>query len=260
MEVGGLQVVIVEHLTEECLVVHVAEGIFHTCKVGHLQIVPAVTELIGASATTLTEARIAHLAVIGEHQTACLAHSITHGGVLNAADALIALAMVVGANVEERVLLPVIPAHQAGGCLLDGRCLGYSVGLAAAAHLCEKPTAAHYGRCLEVLQGACEFHFAADDTGEIVLHRHIVDGKQSILIHYQTQVAAESLCLAALPVEGLADGHICQTEGGLRTLGYKGKRSVERTMPTNASVHTLHSLLASYLQSLGHEGAIETEA
>ena len=226
----------------------------------HLQIVPAVTELIGASATTLTEARIAHLVVIGEHQTACLAHSITHGGVLDAADALIALAMVIGTNVEERVLLPVIPAHQAGGCLLDGRCLGYSVCLAAAAHLCEKPTAAHYGRCLEVLQGACGFHFAADDTGEIVLHQRVVDGEQSILIHYQTQVAAEGLRLTALPVEGLADGHICQTEGGLRTLGYKGKRSVERTIPTHTSVHALHGLLAGHLPSLGHEGAIETEA
>lgn len=168
--------------------------------------------------------------------------------------------MVIGTNVEERVFLPVVPAHQAGGCLLDGRCLGYSVGLAAAAHLCKEPTAAHYGRCLEVLQGACGFHFAADDTGEIVLHQHVVDGEQSILIHYQTQVAAEGLCLTALPMEGFADGDIGQTEGGLRTLGYKGKRSVERTMPTNASIYTLHSLLASYLQPLGHEGAIETEA
>ena len=185
VEVSGLQVVTVEHLSQELLVRHIAEGIVHTGEVGDGYIVPAVLELIGASSATLTKAGVAHLSVMGEHESPRLQHSLMYSLILYASYTLIALTMVIGTYIKECMLMPVIPSQQSALILLEiGQSQGRGLFLPAT-HLGEEPTAADDGRGLEILHRASGLHLAAYHTGEIILHGYHIDSLKLVLIHQQ---------------------------------------------------------------------------
>ena len=141
VEVGRLLVVVVEHLGEHLLVVGVAEGrrrsadpafgvgfyaqvagqvfrrrVGNALQIGHVTVFPAGAELLGDAPAALAEAGIADLTVVGEHLATRLTDGLLHMGRGLTRDALIALAVVVGADVEERVVLAVVPSYDGVRC------------------------------------------------------------------------------------------------------------------------------------------------
>ena len=59
VEVGGLLVVVVQHLTDDVLVAGVAPWALYRLKVGLRNVFPAELEFLGAATTAFREARVA---------------------------------------------------------------------------------------------------------------------------------------------------------------------------------------------------------
>jgi hypothetical protein len=70
------------------------------------------TEFFGRAAAALGETRVANLAIGGEDLSARLAYGLSHVAAGLLGDALVALAMVVGAYVEDGVVLAVVPSDK----------------------------------------------------------------------------------------------------------------------------------------------------
>ncbi len=152
VEVGSLAVIAVEHLREHSPVGGVAEGfrlaeypadgVFFHCKVGEVSrvyavapgleigarsVIPACLEDFEDSAAAFREAGVAELAVEGEDHAAGVGHgSGGHRG-RDTADALIALAVVVGADVEIEMVFAV-PVSDERGAGIQGSDIGTAVG------------------------------------------------------------------------------------------------------------------------------------
>ena len=176
VEVGSLLVVIVEHLREYLSVVGVAQrfgcgtypffgvsldgevgqigrGILFALDISHipysheirlLDILPAVLEFLGSAATAFGEAGVAYLVVVQEYLSACGVNGLRHLWTCSLCYALVALAMVVGANVEDGMVFAVVPlyefvvlAYEREESVLSGTCLLF----ASLFHLCEQPAA-----------------------------------------------------------------------------------------------------------------------
>ena len=135
VEVGGFLVVVVEHLREDLLVGGVAEGVrggaypavgfgflrqvgeVGMCfavpllgKIGVFHIFPAILELLEGTAAAFGEAGVAYLSTGHQYLAAGSGNGLLHyfGG--GTRDALVALAMVVGTDVEVSVVFTVVPA------------------------------------------------------------------------------------------------------------------------------------------------------
>ena len=176
VEVGRLLVVVVEHLGEYLSVVGVAQrfgrstyplfgisldgevgqigsGILFTLDVSHipysheirlLDILPAVLEFLGSAATAFGEACVANLVVVKEYLSACGVNCLRHLRACSLCYALVALAMVVSTNVEDGMVLAIVPlyefvvlAYEREESVLSGTCLLF----ASLLNLCEQPAA-----------------------------------------------------------------------------------------------------------------------
>ncbi len=86
-----------------------------TLQVGVGDRFPDILEGLHDAAAAFRETGITDAITVGDHPAACLIDRCTHqrGGLPR--DALIALAVVVGAYVEQGMILPVIPADDLGG-------------------------------------------------------------------------------------------------------------------------------------------------
>ena len=134
VEIGGLRVIVVEHLGKHTLVGGVAKsgrtaqnplagGLLHTqvgkgCRqtvghgteVGFRHVLPAILKFLGHTTAALAEACVAYLATMAKHLSAGGLHRLRHALLRGTGDALVALAVVVGAHVEDGVVLAVVPS------------------------------------------------------------------------------------------------------------------------------------------------------
>ena len=211
VEVLGRQVVIVQHTCQQILVIGVAEGVLHTLQVRLVDVLPGVLELLGTSSAALREACVAYLSLVHQHLTACCPHRLARIGIGLARDAAVALAMVVGTDIEDAVVLAVVPAYDFLVRLGEGeeartlvlQCL-------ALMYLSQQPAAADDRRRLHELHGAVGIHLAGYYACQVLLHGQYVDGHYLVLVHHQTQRAWEGECLAPFPVKAQPYGDIVQ--------------------------------------------------
>ena len=110
VEVGRLLVEVVEHLREDMLVAGVAVRIVETHKIRLGCVFPAILEFLRFPATAFREAGVADLIIIGEDLSTGGADGLHHMGVAGLGDTLITLTMVIGTDIEDGVILPVVPA------------------------------------------------------------------------------------------------------------------------------------------------------
>ena len=109
---------------------------FDGCKVPYsheirlLDILPAVLEFLGSTTAAFGESCVANLVIVQEYLSACGVNRLCHLWACSLCYALIALAMVVGANVEYGMVLAVVPfyqfvvlAYEREEAVLSGTCL-----------------------------------------------------------------------------------------------------------------------------------------
>ena len=175
--------------------------------------------------------------------------------------ALIPLAVVVGTNVEDGMVLTVIPAHE-HVILLDKGEEAAAVGchLAPLAHLRQEPRPRYDGMRLEQFEARRGTHLAADYTLEVFLHRQFVDGAYMVGFHHEAQCAEERLRLLAFPVEVDTDSHVVQREGGICRLRMEGQFAVLVAVPEHTAFTELHHLFACHRLALGLIGLVQGEA
>ena len=198
IEVGRLLVVVVEHFREYLLVVGVAErlrrranpafgvllygqvGQFCGCgvaasaracishvayrrKIRFLHVLPAILELLRRTAAALAEARVAYLVVVHQYLSACGVYSLRHMLARSLCDALIALAVVVGAYVEDGVVFAVVPLYQLVVLAYEreeAAASGARLLLVALFNLRKQPAARDDGVRLEQFEARCGAHLA----------------------------------------------------------------------------------------------------
>ena len=194
IEVARLEVVVIEDLAKYLLITCIAVGVFDGPQVRHLDILPAVLIFVGLSATTLAETCVANLTVVHQDLSSRGVHSFFNLRVAGASDALIALAMVVGTDVEDGVVLAVVPA--------DALTLAFDKGeerrrlacpFLATLHLGIEPTAGDDGSCLQKLERTTALHLAADDARQVILDGQDVDCHNLVLVNHKLEDAAEGL-------------------------------------------------------------------
>ena len=193
VEVGRLLVVVVEHLRQHVAVVGVAIGTRDGRQVGFRGVLPAILELLRLTAAALREAGVAQLSLIGEHLSACSLHGLGHSRDVGVGDALIALAMVVGTDVEDGVVLAVVPTDAFALAFDEGeerrRLLGMFL---PAKHLRIEPAAADDCRSLQELQRATALHLAADDACQVVFDGQDVDGNNHKREWFEPMLGADT--------------------------------------------------------------------
>ena len=123
--------------------------------------------------------------------------------------------MVVGTDIEARVVLAVVPADEAVVRPYGRR----GVVEVMLLHLDQQPAAGDDGMRLEELRRGGRFHFRGDDAHQVVLHRQAVDGEEASVSDQEMQLAAERLCLPTLPVKAHTDGDIPERERGVGVTG-----------------------------------------
>ena len=194
---------------------------------------------------------------MGEHLAARFGHGLLHCRPCGAGDALVALAMVVGANVEERVVVAVVPTYELAAVAHETEEAARITRVATAPlHLAQQPAARDDGVRLEQFERGVGIHFRTDDAFKILLSGQFVDDHNLLLVGQQAQASAESLVLVALPVEAHADGNVLQREGGIGAFGGKGKFAVDAAVPADGAGIHLHALCAAHLATLGRVGAV----
>ena len=260
VEVGRLLVVVVEHAREDLLVAGVAVGVVEGDEVGLRRVFPAVLELLGLTATALMEAGVADLVSVGEHLSARRGNGLRHLRTAGHRDALVTLAVVVGADIVDGVVFAVVPADDLI-FLLDEREETVAAVLMTAAllHLCQEPGTGDDGVGLEELGGGRGRHLTGDDTREVALHGEFVDGHDLIGLDDDGQRSLERLPALALPVEVHADGDVVEREVGIVGLGTGGEVTVLRASPEDATLGELHRLGTADHLALGHILALEFE-
>ena len=194
VEVARLKVVVVEDLTKYLGVVSIAEGVLDGAQVGHFDVLPTVLILVCLTTATLAEACVANLSFVHQDLPSRGIDGFRHLRIAGAGDALIALAVVVGADVEDGVVLTVVPADALALTLDEGEEGCRSVGFfLPSLHLGMEPTAADDGSGFEELQRTTALHLAADDARQVVLDGQDVDGHNLVLIDHELEDAAEGL-------------------------------------------------------------------
>ena len=260
IEVRRFQVIVVQNVLQRMRVLYMAIRVFHAFQIGMVHIVPAIFKLIGTSAATLAEARVTDGSIAAEDFSTCGPHGLFCPAAQGTRDALITLAMVIGTHIEQLVFLPVIPADGLGiGSLEREEGMVLLFLQAAVFQLGKQPAATDDGRCLQVLQATGRLHLAADNTGQIVLHRQAVDDENLVFVHHQVEHPTESLRLAPLPVELHSYGNIRQREGGLLVFGPERQFPVQTSLPQDASVLAFHRLHALHRHAFGHIDSVGTE-
>ena len=134
VEIGGLLIIVVEHLREHLPVLGVAEGIgrlpdptlkeslvafllgsqtddiTHGAEIGFGRVFPTILVLLADAATALAETGIADFAGMADDETTGGADGSICILAQLAGDALVALAMVIGTDIEDGMVFTVIPA------------------------------------------------------------------------------------------------------------------------------------------------------
>ena len=134
------------------LVGSITIGILNTDEVRLGRVLPAILEFLSDASATLVETGIADVTVVSENLSACQADGFLHMLVARMADALIALAMVIGTHIEDRMVFAVVSTDELV-ILLDKReeTVIAILVLAALLHLGQQPRAADDGMSLEKL-------------------------------------------------------------------------------------------------------------
>ena len=104
-------VIVVEYLREYLGVVGVAERVVYDAEVGMRRVVPTALIELGDASAALAEAGIAHLALIAEYDASRGAYGLIHLWGHLTAHTLVALAMVIGADIEMGVSFAVVPTN-----------------------------------------------------------------------------------------------------------------------------------------------------
>ena len=194
IEVVRLEVVVVEDLAKYLLITCIAVGVFDGPQVRHLDVLPAVLILVGLSATTLAEARVANLPVVHQDLSSCGIHGFRNLRIACPRDALIALAVVVGTDVEDGVVLAVVPTDAFAFALDEREERRWLPGsFLTTLHLGIEPTAADDGSSLQELERTTALHLAADDARQVILDGQDVDCHNLVLVNHKLEDAAEGL-------------------------------------------------------------------
>lgn len=250
VEVGGrLAVIVVEDLGEDGGVVRVAEclgggchpaaclvlagevgqecrrrTVAHGLQVVRVAVVPAGGKVFACASATLREARVADVSpAVGEYLPAGLRYGLGSGRIHGAGDALITLAMVVGADVEEVVVFPVVPPDVFVVRQAEVRMGGLRLWPAPPPDLRQQPAAGDDGMGFEKFRGGSGAHFGGYDAGEVALDVDVVDGCHPVRIGDDGERAGEGLVFLSLPVERVSDGDLLQGEGGCLVSGCEGE-------------------------------------
>ena len=112
VEIGRLLIEVVEHLRENLFIRRVTPGVVDADEVGLGRVFPAILELLSLATTALVETGVADLVAIGQYLSAGFEDSLFDMGTGGLGDALITLAVVVGTDIEDGVILTIVPADE----------------------------------------------------------------------------------------------------------------------------------------------------
>ena len=131
--------------------------------------------------------------------------------------------MVVGADIEDGMILAVVPADEFI-VLLDEReeARASVIKLLAFLHLSQEPRTGDDRMGFQELLRGRGRHLAGDDTREVTLYGKFVDGNNLIGLNHQSERAREHLVFLTLPVKIHTDGDIMKREGSIVALRDEG--------------------------------------
>ena len=286
-EIDGLLVVLIENLTDDGLIVRIADGgrggtdpflclvldaeigeigiglaIGYGAEVGVRLVFPAVLKLFGDAATALGEAGIADVIVVHEDLSVGGLDGFLYFGLGGAGDALIALAMVVGTDIEELVVFAVVPADNLGigGDHLAGCGELFLVEVLAFLDLGEEPATRDDGVRLEELDGRVGVHLGGDDADEVFLDGEDIDGGDLVVVDDEFEDAAEALGFLAFPMEMDADGDVFEREAGFIVNGGEDEFGVRVAVPLDVLLVEGDLLGAVDGLSLTEVGGVQRDA
>ena len=114
----------------------------HSREIFHILVLPAVFILLAHSSATLTEACVTYLVAGHQNLSTCLFHGLCHMYARRFGYALIALAVVVGADIEYGMVASVVPAYEFVVLLYEREeVVAAPLLLVPALYLCEQPAA-----------------------------------------------------------------------------------------------------------------------
>mgnify|MGYP003297791546 CR=1 FL=1 len=258
VEMARFQIVVIEDTVQYSPVCHLAERIFYRAQIGNFPVLPTESIFIGLSAAAFAETGVADLSLVGEYLSAGLFHGFNGCMAENTCEPLVSLAVVIGTHVEQRMALVVVPADDG---VFGGRCCRwFRPGRWLMCHLGIEPAAADDGARFQEFQTACGLHLAADDAGQVIFHRQVVDGIQYALVKDYMQCPAERLRFLPFPVKPDADGNMVQGESTLGRLGGEEQFIVELPLPENLAVLASNLLLAISLPVRHLVCSLQTES
>ena len=128
-------------------------------------------------------------------------------------NSLVALAMVVGTDVEDVMVFAVVPAHQL--FVVPVAALPFLLFSSLAEvlfDLCEQPAAGDDGMCLQQLFRSLCVHFRGNDAGQVFFYIYLVDDHNPVFTGHQVERSFEALIFLSLPVEVATYGDSLQFE------------------------------------------------
>ena len=178
---------------------------------------PAILEFLGHASAAFREAGVADRIVIHQYLSTCLFDHLPDYRVRCPGNTLVTLAMVVGTDIEQIMVLPVVPADQ-GLVVAVTTFIGRnrSVQVEILLDLCQEPASRDHGMGFQQLFGSVGAHLRGDYAGKVFLHVHLVDRDDTFIGRHEVQRSLEALILLSLPVKIHADRDRLQVERGLR--------------------------------------------
>ena len=124
--------------------------------------------------------------------------------------------MVIGAHVEQLVVVVVPPAYHLAGRLRQPGGHARRPAAAARLHLRQQPGARDNGMSLEEFQRSGSLHLGRDHAYQIILYSDTVHRSDPAVFDDEFQRAGKGLVLLPFPMEPDPDGHPIEDERGLR--------------------------------------------
>ena len=140
--------------------------------------------------------------------------------------------MVVGTDVEEFVVLAVVPTQVFSRFFPGGKRRRRRLGKAAF-DLRQQPTSRDDGMGFEKLRRRIGIHLRGNDAGQISLHIDLVDGDDALRRADELQGALEALVFVLLPMEIHTDSYLLEVECAFRCRWREKQFVIELSVENN---------------------------
>ena len=147
---------------------------------------------------------------------------------------LITLTVIVGANIEKQMILPVVPADSFFIVGTDNALgLRHSRLRLPPNDLRQQPTARNHRMGFQKFGRCGSVHLRRNHAYEILFYADTVDGRNPSVVRDQFQCAAEYLVFSPLPVKTNPDHHLFQRKRSICPARFEPQTPVRRSVPSH---------------------------